>query len=155
MRVWRPRRAAGAVAAYGSHFGPRNAPKITAPQRDAVYRQIIGRLRNAGDLSLLVENGDFIAARRLSREVSDDLLLVLDALGWGETSSGGYVELDLPAAQLRRTFSRLRERAVEERDASPRGPAEGQASYERALIVIETCDQVLTAVGGDRHAAAG
>jgi hypothetical protein len=147
MRLRLSRRTAGPAAASGSRYGPRNAPKITAPQRDAVYRQVTGRLRNAGDLSLLVEHGDFIAARRLSREVSDDLLLVLDALGWGETSSGGYVELDLPAEQLRRTFSRLRERAVEERDASP--PTEGQAPYERALIVIETCDQVLAAVGAE------
>jgi hypothetical protein len=109
----------------------------------------------AGDLSLLVEQGDLGAARRLAREVSDDLQLVLDALGWGETTSGSDVELDLPAEQLRRTFAKLHERAVEQREASSQEPAETQVPYERALIVIETCDQVLTIVGRDTQAASG
>jgi hypothetical protein len=155
LRAWRQRRAAGPSAANSSHFGPRDSPRITAPQRDAVYRQVTGCLRNAGDLSLLVEHGDFAAARRLAREVSDDLQLVLDGLGWGETSSDAEIELDLPVAQLQRTFSRLRERAVEEQDVSPQKPIKGQAPYERALIVIETCDQVLAAVGAGNRAAAG
>ncbi|MCW2987408.1 MAG: hypothetical protein JWM24_346 [Solirubrobacterales bacterium] len=108
------RRKAGSVAAHNSRYGPQSAPKITSAQRDAVYRQILDHMGNAGDLSLLVEHGDLGAARRLAREVSDDLQLVLDALGWGETSSGGTVELDLPGEQLRRTFARLHERAVEQ-----------------------------------------
>ena len=155
MRAWRERRAAGPVAAHDSRFGRRDAPRITSTQRDAVYRQILDRLNNAGDLSILVEQDDLGAARRLAREVSDDLQLILDALGWGETSSGGDIELDLPAEQLRRTLARLRERAVEEREASSQEPAESQTPYERALIVIETCDQVLAVVGANTHMAAG
>jgi hypothetical protein len=85
--------------------------------------------------------------------VSDDLQLVLDGLGWGETVSGGGIDLDLPGEQLRRTFSRLRERAIEQREASSQEQA--QTEYERALIVIETCDQVLAVVGGDTQGAAG
>jgi hypothetical protein len=156
VRVWRERRAAGPAAAHDSRFGPRDAPKITALRRDAVYSQITGRLRNAADLSMLVEHGDLSGARRLARELSDDLQLVLDGLGWGKTSSSGEVELDLPPEQLRRTFSRLRERAVEEREAgSPESPVETQTPYERALIVIETCDQVLAVVGPGPEGADG
>jgi hypothetical protein len=87
--------------------------------------------------------------------VSDDLQLVLDALGWGETSSDGYMELGLPAEQLRRTFARLHERAIEDREANSQELGDSQAPYERALIVIETCDQVLSVVGGDTQATAG
>jgi hypothetical protein len=155
MKLRLGRRANGPAAAHHSRYGPQNAPKITSTQRDAVYRQILDHMGNAGDLSLLVEHGDLRAARRLAREVSDDLRLVLDALGWGETSSDGYVELELPGEQLRRTFARLRQRAVEDRDTSPQGPTDAQPPYERALIVIETCDQVLAVVGGDTQAAPG
>ncbi len=149
MRLSPRRRAGGPAAAHHTQYGPRQAPKITSAQRDAVYRQILDQMANAGDLKLLIEQGDLGAAGRLARQVSDDLQLVLDALGWGETSSsgGGCVELDLPPEQLRRTFTRLLERAVEDREASPQGPTEGEAPYERALLIIETCDQVLAVVG--------
>lgn len=147
------RRAKGPSAAHNSRYGTRSAPKISAAQRNAIYQQILDHMSNAGDLSLLVEQGDLSAARRLAREVSDDLQLVLDGLGWGETTSGGDVDLNLPAEQLRRTFSRLRERAVEQSEASSQEL--GELEYERALIVIETCDQVLAAVGGDTQGATG
>ena len=147
LRPWH--RTAGPAAAHHSRYGPRQAPKITSIQRDAVYRQILDQMANAGDLRPLIEQGDLDAAGRLAREVSDDLQLVLDALGWGETSGGGGVELDLPPGQLRRTFARLLERAVEDWEASAQGPIEAEASYERALLVIETCDQVLAVVGED------
>lgn len=152
MRLRLNRRKAGPMEAHNSRYGPRDVPKITSVQRDAIYRQILDHVGTAGDLSLMIKHGDLGAARRLAREVTDDLQLVLDALGWGETSSDGYVELDLPAEQLRRTFARLHERAVEDREASSKEPAGTQAPYERALIVIETCDQVLAVVGDDTQA---
>jgi hypothetical protein len=153
MRLRLTRRAAGPTAAHNSRYGPQEPPTITAAQRDALYRQILDRLRTADDLSLLVEQADPTAAKSLAREVTDDLQLVLDGLGWGETSNAG-VELDLPSAQLRRTFVRLRERAVERREASSQELADTQTPYERALIVIETCDQVLAIVGGSARETA-
>ncbi len=155
MRLGVSRRRTGPAAAHNSQHGPRSAPTITATQRDAVYEQILGHLSKAGDLALLVERNDLGAARRLAREVSDDLQLVLDGLGWEETSGGGEIDLDLPTEQLRRTFARLRERALEQREASSQELAHTQAPYERSLIVIETCDQVLAAVGGDTETATG
>jgi hypothetical protein len=146
VRLRRSSRASGPTATHNSQYGPQSTPTITAAQRDAIYQQILDHLRRAGDLSLLVEQDDLGAARRLAREVTDDLQLVLDALGWGETSSG-VVELALPADQLRRTFARLRERAVEQREATSQA-VEARAPYERAVIVIETCDQVLASIGG-------
>jgi hypothetical protein len=153
MRLRRTRRAAGPAAAHRSQYGPWRPPKITSDRRDAVYQQIRDQVRQSGDLTVLFERGELGAARRLAREMTDDLQLVLDGLGWGETRSGGCVELDLPPDQLRRTFSRLRERAVEQREASSQEAAEDQTPYERSLIVIETCDQVL-AVVGDAQAGA-
>lgn len=151
MRLRLSRRGAGPAAAHNSQHGPRSAPTINAAQRDAIYQQILDHLSKAGDLALLVERNDLGAARRLAREVTDELQLVLDGIGWGEASDDN-VDLDLPAEQLRRTFSRLRERAVEQREASSQELAETQTPYDRALIVIETCDQVLASVGGDTQA---
>lgn len=153
MRLRRLRRAAGPASAHRSQYGPRHLPKITSDRRDAIYQQIRDQVRNSGDLTVLFEHGELGAARRLAREVTDDLQLILDALGWGETRSGGCVELDLPPDQLRRTFSRLRERAVEQREATPPEAVEDQSPYERALIVIETCDQVLAVVGDEGRGA--
>jgi hypothetical protein len=148
MRLRLGRRTTGPAAAHNSRFGPSRGPTITPAQRDAIHRQIIDRLSTAGDLSILIEHQDREAARRFAREVADDLQLVLDGLSLGETTTGGDVELNFPPEQLRRTFSRLRERAVEQQEAISHRPSETQAPYERALIVIETCDQVLAAVGG-------
>jgi hypothetical protein len=102
VRLRLGRRKAG-PATHNSRYGPQTAPEISPAQRNAVYRQILDQMGNAGDLSLLIEHGDFGAARCLAREVSDDLQLVLDGLGWGETVSGGGIDLDLPGEQLRRT----------------------------------------------------
>jgi hypothetical protein len=154
MRLGLNRRGAGPTAAHNSRYGPKSAPTITAPQRNAVYHQIVDHLSKAGDLSLLVERNDIDSARRLAREVADELQLVSDGLGWDE-ASGGDIDLDLPVEQLRRTFVRLRERAVEQREASSKELAQTQTPYERSLLVIETCDQVLASVGGDAQATAG
>ena len=152
MRLRRSGREPGPAAAHNARYGPKDAPRITSTQRDAVYRQILDQLRNADDMSMLVEQDDLGAAKRLAREVSDDLQLILDALGWGETSRDGVVELALPPEQLRRTFSRLHERAVEQREASSRRSADAQLPYERSLIVIETCDEVLDMIGSEEAA---
>jgi hypothetical protein len=151
MRLRRGSRTAGPTAAHNSRYGPQNIATITPAQRDAVYQQILDRLSVAGNLSLLVEQNDLGAARRLAREVADDLQLVLEALGWGETSGGGAVELALPAEQLRRTFARLRERAIEQRGASSQGAVQAPTLHERSSIVIEACDQVLAVVGSSSN----
>jgi hypothetical protein len=159
MRLRLIRRAKGPSAAHNSQYGPRRAPKITAAQASAVYQQIVEDLRNArylkaGDLLLLGKQDGLGASKRLVREVSDDLQLILDSLSWSKTSSGADVVLDLPAEQLRRTFALLRKRAVEQRGAGSQEPTDTQAPYERALMVIETCDQVLAVVRSDPNAAA-
>lgn len=146
MRLRRGSRTAGPTAAHNSRYGPQNTATITAAQRDAIYQQIIDRLSVAGNLSMLVEQNDLGAARRLARELTDNLALVLEALGWSETISGGAVELALPADQLRRTFARLRERASEQREESSQGVVEAPTLHERSSIVIEACDQVLAVV---------
>jgi len=146
VRAWRERRSAGPATAHNSQYGPQNVPKITAARRDAIYGQITEDVWQAGDEWRTFENDDLGAARRLVREVSDYLQLVLDGLGLGQAGSGD-VSLDFPPAQLRRTFTSLRERAVERQEATLTGPAPSQEGYERSLIVIEACDQVLADVG--------
>jgi hypothetical protein len=69
MRLRRGSQTAGPTAAHNSRYGPQNTATITPAQRDAVYQQIHDRLSVAGNLSLLVEQNDLGAARRLAREV--------------------------------------------------------------------------------------
>ncbi len=147
MRFRRSPRTAGPDAAHNSQYGPQNAPKITASRRDAIYRQITEDVWQAGDEWRTFEDDDLGTARSLVREVSDYLQLVLDGLGLGQAGSGGEVSLDFPPEQLRRTFTSLRERAVERQEATLRGPDQFQEEYERSLIVIEACDQVLADLG--------
>ena len=152
MRLHLGRRTARPPAANSGH-GPKSAPKISAIQRAAVVRQIMDQTASAGATHPFDSQGHLHApGRQVLEEVADNLQLVLDGLGLGEPSGDDDVVLELPAEQLRRTFSRLRERAIEQRRASSEGSDVTQEPYERALIVIETCDQVLAVVGADTQA---
>jgi hypothetical protein len=150
MRFRRERRAGGPAAAHACRYGPQSPPRISPPQRDAIYRLIIEQTKSAGETCPFDARGHLHPDGRLVlEEVTDNLQLILDSLGLGETSSGAHVVLDLPAEQLRRTFSRLRQKAIEQREASPEESAVIQEPYERAVIVIEACDRVLARIDGD------
>ena len=153
LRPWR--RSSGSVAAHNSRYGPQRPPTITLDQHEAIYLQIIDLTRSV-DIYPFDEQGVLTAAGRpVLEEFTDNLHLVLDGLDLSKAWNGSAVELNLPAEQLRRTFIRLRKRAVEQREANSEGSAVIQSLYERALIVIETCDQVLADVGDDAQAATG
>jgi len=156
MRLRRSRRGVGPAAGRNSRCEPRSTPKISAVQRAALLRQIMDQTESAGGTYPFDAQGHLHApGRQVLEEVADNLQLVLDGLGREEASSGADVVLDLPPEQLRRTFARLRERAIEQREASSEGSAvKSRRLYERALIAIEACDRVLAVVGDDTRAVA-
>jgi hypothetical protein len=123
---------------------------ITTEQRDALCQYILNHLRDLGDVFLAVETKDFGAARRIGQELSDDLRLI-EALGWGEApETDTDIELDLPSADLLRTFTRLRADVEDLQRDEEREEAEAVAEVEkfrhRNALVLEVCDQFLSAV---------
>lgn len=152
MRIRLGRRTTGPTAAHNSLHGPRSTPKISGIQRNAIYLQIMDQT-GAAAYPFDKQGNLHAVGREVLEELADNLQLILEGLGLGMISSGADVVLDLPSEHLRRTFVRLRERAVERREASSEGSDVSQEPYERALIVIEACDRVLAVAGGDAEAA--
>ena len=150
MNLFRVGRRSGPVATKNSVYGPSGNPSLTRSQRDAIYTIIMDRLNAAADLPMLAKTGKISAARQLGREMSDELQLVLDGLGWEPEGGSGDVELDLPLDQLKRTFARLRQLAAEELDAEP---WEAEDTRPQAGLAIAACDQVLESVGDYEESA--
>lgn len=119
---------------------------ITAEQRDALYDQILDRLSGIGDVWVSVERRDYSAASRLGRAYTDDLLLVMEDLGWGE-GTGAPVELTASPDLLRRALSRLRDAATSHTASHEKEWAEGRQMEERNRLVAQACRQVLADLG--------
>lgn len=118
---------------------------ITAEERDALYEHIYVRLSGIGDVWLAVQAEDFEMADRLGREFADDLYLVLDDLGWGET--GDHVVLRTPPKVLRRVFDRVQQTAEAERACVEQERLEVQAQKLERERIIKTCRRVLSQLG--------
>ena len=84
---------------------------ITAPQRGALYDQILDRLSGIGDIEVAIQAENYDDAERIGREYSDDLRLLLDDLGIGD-GDGEPVELTTDPEVLRRVLPRLRRLAL-------------------------------------------
>jgi hypothetical protein len=119
---------------------------VTAEQRDALYDQILDRLTGIGDIEIAVRSGNLEAAERLGREYSDDLRLLVDDLGFGE-SHGESVALTTPPEVLRRTLVRLRDLAAAYSASQEAEFAELRQINDRSRLVTEACASVLDAIG--------
>jgi hypothetical protein len=60
-------------------------PEINPEQRAVLYLSITARLTGVNDVFVEFQRGNFEAAQRLSGEFSDDLRVLHDDLGWGDT----------------------------------------------------------------------
>jgi hypothetical protein len=119
---------------------------ITAEQRDAPYDQILDRLTGIGDIEMALQSGDFEAAERLGQEYSDDLRLLVDDLGFGE-SHGETIALTTSPEVLRRALVRLRELATAHSASQEAEFAELREIKDRSRLVTEACASVLDAIG--------
>ena len=126
---------------------------ISAEQRDALYDQILDRLTGIGDIEVSIRSGRFEAAERLGREYCDDLRLLVDDLGFGE-SDGEPVAPTAPAEVLRRTLTRLRDLALGHAASQEAEFAELRQIRDRSRLIAEACASVLDELG-DTAAARG
>lgn len=120
---------------------------ITPAQRDALYDQILDRLSGIGDIELAIQLENYDAAKRIAREYSDELRLLLDDLGIGE-GNGEPVELTLPPELLRRILPRLGELAKSHTASLEPEWIEASATKERNRLVLEACEAVLADLQG-------
>jgi hypothetical protein len=103
--------------------------EITPHERDALYKDVVDHLSGLGDLLLALDQKDFVRARRLAQEFSDDLLFLLNDLGFGdETDADAALHLTTKPSILRRLLGRLRDRAL----AADRAEAEEREDIRRA-----------------------
>ena len=123
------------------------AVTITVEQRDALYDRILNRLSGIDDIWLAASSADYDTADRLGREYSDELRLVLDDLGWGDSPAVKELELKTDPVVLRRVFNRLRDSSVSEREAQATSWAESRVLEDRNRLVGEACATVLEALG--------
>ena len=123
------------------------SPAISAPQRDALYEQILDRLSGIGDIEVAIQAERYDTAERLGREYCDDLRLVLDDLGFGE-GSGQPLELSASPEVLRRVLPRMRELAKGHVASVETQWVEAQEMRERSRLVAEACDTVLAGLEG-------
>jgi hypothetical protein len=123
------------------------SPTITAPQRDALYDQILDRLSGIGDIELAIQSESYVDAERIGREYSDDLQLLLDDLGIGN-GNGQSVALTTSPDVLRRVLPRLRERAEGHSASLEPELVEAQELKERNRLVSEACEAVLVDLNG-------
>lgn len=130
---------------------------ISAEDRDLIYHRILLHLSGIDAVWLAARHRDFATADRLGQEFCDELRLVMDDLGWGETRGDAPIELTSSAEVLRRVFERMRDVATEEdehlrigKQAQPDNPREREAENRRVRAV---CERVLAAL--DSSAPAG
>jgi hypothetical protein len=119
---------------------------LSPKERDALYEQVLVHLGGIGDLLMAVEAEDFKRADRLGREFSDDLLLVLDDLGWGEHSAEP-ITLGTPPQVLRRILERLHRVATDQRKLADEERAEADRESNRNQLVTAVCERVLADLG--------
>jgi hypothetical protein len=115
--------------------------RITASERDALFEQLYARLSGIDEVWTSAAERDREGAEAVARQFSDDLRLILDDLGWGE--SGEAVELSSPPEVLRRVFTRVRAAAEERRREEVEEREESRRREERTEQLLEACRRVL------------
>jgi hypothetical protein len=115
---------------------------ISAEERDALYEQVLLHLSGIEGVWFAIKAEDYATADRLGREYSDDLLVVLDGLGWGEHSAESITLRTQPAV-LCRVLERLRRVATEQRSLAEEERAEAEREADRNELLTTVCERVL------------
>jgi hypothetical protein len=120
--------------------------KISGEERDLLYHRIMLHLSGIDRVWLAARHHDFAEADRLGRQVCDELQLVLEDLGWGETHGDGAVELASPPDLVRRVVLLLRDLASPEKADERKSREAMQNAEDENRQVREMCDGLLEAL---------
>ncbi|HET7445014.1 MAG TPA: hypothetical protein VFJ57_10185 [Solirubrobacterales bacterium] len=123
---------------------------ITAKQRDALYEEILTRFSGIDVIYRAAQDGDLEKAQERGREYADLLLLVLNDLGWGDsTASSDDIELTSAPNVLRRSLSYLLGSAADQLALEEREQARGRAEMSEVQLIVDTCIDVLKELDGE------
>jgi hypothetical protein len=126
------------------------AVKINQAQREAIYAEAILALSGTGDIRIELDNLDFESARRHRRRF-EDVMRMLDDIGWEPDATADGFELTMPRDQLIRAVRDLNESAgatlhtdivepMERREATVRTLA-AQTAYGDVLAQAADADK--------------
>ncbi len=119
--------------------------EITPDERDALYRDLVDHLSGLGDLLLALDQENIDQARRLGRQYSDDLLFLLNDLGFGEeTVSAAPLRLTTEPDVLRRLLGRLRDRALSADQAETTEREDIRRAEAHSVLVRGVYDKLLS-----------
>jgi hypothetical protein len=116
--------------------------KITAAERDALLEQIHARLTGIDEVWSAAAAEEWERADAVARGFADELRLVVDDLGWGE-SGGETFELTAEPEVLRQVLGRMQERGEVRREGEEEERTELRQREERTAQLLEVCRRVL------------
>lgn len=122
---------------------------ISAEERDLLYHRILIHLSGIDRVWLAARHHDYGEADRLGRQVCDELQLVLEDLGWGETRGQEPVEMTSPPERVRRVAELLRDLANAEETDERRSREAMQNAEAENREVRALCDRLLGAFDGE------
>jgi hypothetical protein len=118
---------------------------ISAVHRNALREEVLISLSGIGDVAQALEGNDFSRSYFLAQSAVDELRLLLNDLGL-DNSADGPAKLTMERKDLKRALSRIRARTLEQQATEAEEQAEANSRRERARLVVEVCDQVLTRI---------
>lgn len=116
-------------------------PTFTSQQRHALYKAVLTDLSGITQLSEALEREDYESAYRLARHYSDDLLLILNDLGFGELRRSR--QFKSPRDVITRVLTRLAQRAAEEQRSEANYWDQAHQYEEETEVLGATCHQML------------
>ncbi|HVD41542.1 MAG TPA: hypothetical protein VNC16_11155 [Solirubrobacterales bacterium] len=120
--------------------------KITAAERDALLEQIHTRLTGIDEVWTATEAEDWEQAEKVAQGFADELRLVVEDLGWGETS-GETIELTAEPEVLRRVLTRMQKRGEARREVEEGERTDLRLREEQTAQLLELCQRVLGELG--------
>ena len=115
---------------------------INSAQRDAIYAEAILALSGTGDIRIELDNGDFVSARRHRRRF-EDMMRLLDDIGWEPDITAEDFELTMPRDQLIRAVRDLNESAGATLHTDIVEPMERREATVRTLAALTAYGDVL------------
>lgn len=115
---------------------------ISREQRDALYGEAACEMTGIGDIYHALDHDDPAEARRLRRRY-EDVMRLLDDIGWTEEDPRERIPLTMHADQLMRIAHLLGSRALEQMAAHETVIDEERPLRERHALVASTCSDLL------------
>ena len=123
---------------------PSTTITISREQRDPLHRLVTQHISGIGDVTMMIEAGNFAEAERFGLEYSEDIRMLND-LGWDPDDDRESFDLTLPPLELIEVLKRLRQDAEQDKEERRAHEEfeEVRAYFER---VRDVCGELIDAL---------